>query len=47
MIVVIGRAVVMGSACRCATFHASPSRRKIMVARSVNGTMSSLSPTRA
>jgi Domain of unknown function (DUF4386) len=45
--VLIGRAVVMGSAWRCATFQVSPSRRKIMVTRSVNGTMSSLPGSRA
>jgi hypothetical protein len=45
MTVLIGRAVVIGSAWRCATFQKSPSRRKLMVTRSAIGVMFSLPDT--
>lgn len=40
-----GRAVVIGSACRCTTFQVPSSGRKIIVTRRGNGTLSSLPPT--
>jgi hypothetical protein len=45
--VLIGRAVVIGSAWRCATFQVFPSRRKIMVTRRAIGLMFPLPPNRA
>ncbi len=47
MVVLTGRAVVIGSAWRCAIFQVSPSRRKIMVTRSAIGAMFSLPSKRA
>ena len=47
MVVLIGRALVIGSAWRCAILQVSPSRRKIRVARSASGLMFSLPATRA